>query len=219
MLYPSKTNKVLYLSGDTPLNYSLSGIYAPFSLTIDPRNIQTIKKIRKIEYIWGDGTTDIVNYIPIPSTATNDNLPYKNDVGSPLNYSKTKNFYSKDLNLSIYNIIINFYCFTVNNPVSSFNLTLNINNPDMATRYNSFFSEIHLLKTKMYGPDDKILYTFQSENEEYILMTNVNWKLKPIPILSNNKSLSLPYKNLKPFETNYTSNKTINALPNNNIIN
>ena len=68
----------------------------------------------------------------------------------------------------------------------------------------------------MYGSDDKILYTFQTQNSDYtdyILMSNVEWKLKPIIKPSLIQSLSLPYKLLKPFETNYTSNTAINGLP------
>ena len=217
MLSYSKTNLTLYLSGGTPLNYALTGIYAPFTLTIDPRNINFNNKVRKIEYIWGDGTTDTVNYNPTPSNYYNYELAHAYDVGNALNYPKTKIFYSKDLNLSIYNIIVNFYCFTLSDIVSSFNITLNLKNPDISsnTQY-SYFSDIHLIKTKMYGSDDKILYTLQTQNSDYtdyILMSNVEWKLKPIIKPSLIQSLSLPYKLLKPFETNYTSNTAINGLP------
>jgi hypothetical protein len=212
MLSYSKSNSALYLDNNTPTSKTFVDIYAPFSLTIDPRYIELPKKVRMIEYIWGDGTTDTVTYFPDPNHNIISQLAYYYDVGNPLNYIKTKVFYSKDLNLSVYNVTINFYCFTLPNVVKTFNLTLNLKNPDLAYNDNSFFYEFHLIKNKMYGPDDKILYTFQSQNDDYILMSNVDWKLKPTNKLPVMESLNLPYKLLKPFEIGYTNNTNISAL-------
>jgi hypothetical protein len=218
MLYYSKTNLTLYLENNTPTSNTYVDIYAPFSLTIDPRYIELPKKVRMIEYIWGDGTRDIVNYTPVAHYAYNPQLYIASDVGNPLNYPKIKIFYSNDLNLSIYNVTVNFYCFTLFDIVSSFNITLNLKNPNISSypQDNSYFSDIHLIKTKMYGSDDKMLYTFQTQDNDYndyILMTNVDWKLKPISKPSLIESLNLPYKLLKPFETNYSSNTAITGLP------
>jgi hypothetical protein len=208
MLPLSVTSQTVYLSSDVQ-NITLNGIYAPFSLTIDPKNIIFFEKIRAIEYIWGDGTSDIVNFEP--SILYNNNLPFPSEVGNPLNYPKTKQYYSKDLNLSIYNITVNFYCFSNTNPYV-YTISLNLQNPDIDYSDNSFFTDVHLIKTKMYGPNDTILYTFQSQNDDYILMSNVDWKLKPVNPLSV-KQLSRPYRFLKPFETNYIANTGIKAIP------
>jgi hypothetical protein len=208
MLPSSVTSKILNLDA---LNRDvvISDVFAPFTLTLDPRNVTFYEKVRKIEYIWGDGTIDIVNYEP--NILLNNSLPYPNEIGNPLNYPKTKQFYSKDLKLSVYNVIIKFYCFTNTDPYI-FTVTLNLKNPDIDYGNNNFFDEIHLVKTRMYGADDKILYVFQSQNNDYFLMSNVDWKLKPVDPVTV-ESLSRPYRIFNPFETKFITNSGIRATP------
>jgi len=208
MLPSSVTSKILNLDS---LNRDvvISDVFAPFNLTLDPKNVEFYEKVRKIEYIWGDGTTDIVNFQP--NISRDSKLPYPDEVGSPLNYPKTKQFYSKDLTLSVYNIIINFYCFSSAEPYV-FTVTLNLKNPDLDYGDNKFFDEIHLVKTRMYGADDKILYVFQSQNSDYFLMSNVDWNLKPIDPVTI-ESLSRPYKIFKPFEAKFIGNDDIKLIP------
>jgi len=207
MLPLSATSQKIYLETDVK-NVTINDIYAPFSLTIDPRKVRFFEKIRQIEYIWGDKTTDIVNFQP--SVAYNGNLFLPSEVGNPLNYPKTKKFYSKDLSLSVYTVIVNFYCFANENPYI-YTINLNLKNPDIDTD-NSLFTDIHLVKTKMYGANDTMLYTFQSQTDEYILMSNVDWKLKPVPPLTV-QQLNRPYRFLKPFEIDHTANTEIKSFP------
>jgi hypothetical protein len=208
MLSSSVTSKTLYLDS---LNRDvvISDVFAPFTLTLDPKNVEFYEKVIKIEYIWGDGTTDIVNYKP--NILLDNTLPFSNEIGNPLNYPKTKQFFSKDLKLSVYVVKINFYCFTNTDPYA-FTVTLNLKNPDLDYGYNAYFDEIHLVKTRMYGADDKILYVFQSQNNDYFLMSNVDWKLKPVDPITV-ESLSRPYKIFNPFETKFIGNSGIRAIP------
>jgi hypothetical protein len=207
MLPLSAKSQTLFLS-NTAQNIIISDIYAPFSLTLDPRQVKFYEKIRAIEYVWGDGTSDMVSYQP--SVSYDETLPFPSEIGNPLNYPKTKQYYSNDLKLSIYDIAINFYCFSNTNPYI-FTITLNLKNPDIDYTDNSFFSDVHLVKTKMYGPKDTMLYTFQSQNDEYLLMSNVDWKLKPV-LPPTIQQLSRPYRFLKPFETNSKVNSGIKTF-------
>jgi hypothetical protein len=208
MLPSSKTSKILNLNS-LEKDVIISDVFAPFTLTLDPKDVTFYEKVRKIEYIWDDGTIDTVNYEP--NISLNSDLPYSNEVGNPLNYPKTKQFYSKDLNLSIYNVIINFYCFTKTDPYI-FTVTLNLKNPNLDHGNSAFFDQVHLVKTRMYGADNKILYVFQSQENDYFLMSNVDWKLKPIDPVTV-QSLSRPYELFNPFETKFNINKQITAIP------
>jgi hypothetical protein len=183
--------------------------YAPFELTVNPSNIAFSKKIRAIEYVWGDGTTDIVKYRPL--IGINTNLSFPTDIGDPRNYSKSKYFYSNDPSLSKYVTTINVYFFGLPNPFV-FTIVLTLKNPPMDYSLNSFFDEIHLVKTKMFGLDNEILYTFQTQNEDCLLMSLVNWKLKPKPVV-NPEKLSKPYNYINPFANKFKNANNIQVTP------
>jgi hypothetical protein len=196
-------NRTVYLNSD---NQIISD-YAPFDLTIDPRTLSLSHKIRMIEYIWGDGTSDIVKFKPV--LGSDNRLPISNEIGDPRNYPKTKEFYSKDLSLSTYVVNVNVYVFG-SSDIVTFTILLNLKNPPMDYGVDKFFNEIHLIKTKMFGPDNKILYTFQTQNENNILMSLVNWKLKPKPIISADK-LSKPYNYIYPFTSKFKTLTSANV--------
>jgi hypothetical protein len=181
--------------------------YCPFTLNIEPKNLIFSKKIRAIEYIWGDGSTTLINYKP--SIVSNTSLPFPTDIGNPLNYPQSHEYYSKDLNLSIYNIVIKIYFFQTND-FETFNIELNLKNPDLQSIFNSKFNEFHLIKTRMFGPDNQLLYVFQSQNPNYILMSNVKWKSLPISQVSISP-LNKSYGYSLPFDSSFSSNAPING--------
>ena len=77
-----------------PMGDSYSPFYAPFTLNINPiSGAGLIKKVKKIEYIWDDGNTTVVDYVP--STIPNYSLPFPFEVGNPLNKKVSNTFYSK----------------------------------------------------------------------------------------------------------------------------
>lgn len=170
----SNFSETIELNGDTPYDIILNDVYAPFTLTISPEGLYDVtdKKVRAIEYIWGDGEKSLINY---KATTSEDlSLPIFNEAGTPLNYPQTHSFYFKDLDLSVYNAKINIYFFGTAT-VSSFNITLNLKNPDIVYGINNYFSEFHLIKTRMFDVNDTLLYVFQTQDPNYILMSTVNW--------------------------------------------
>ena len=108
-------SNTIYLTNNLNIIYSN---YAPFLLTVDPFNISSTllnnKKIRKIDYIWGDGTTTSILY-----------KPDLNQDSDPKKYPQTKKFLTKDTTISVYNVIIKIYTFESANP-KVFNITLNL---------------------------------------------------------------------------------------------
>jgi len=66
---------------------------------------------------------------------------------------------------------------------------------------NSYFKEVHLVGSRMFGPNNDILYYFESVNPSYILPVLVNWTQKPAPIPEPYMPVDYrPFKLLAPFE-------------------
>jgi hypothetical protein len=169
--------------------------FAPFKLTIDPSTLSISHKVRAIEYIWGDGTTDIVKFKP--STTVTNGL----ESGDPRLFAKDKFYSSKDPNLSTYVVTVKIYAFGTSD-ILTFTIVLNLKNPIMDYSINQYFEDIRLIKTKMFGADNNILYTFQTKNEDNILMSLVNWKLRPKSVISPDQ-LSKPYNLIYPFASKF----------------
>jgi len=211
----SNFSETISLSSGGPYDIIVDDKLAPFNLTISPINLSGFdNKVRAIEYIWGDGQTDMINFEFI--TTSNPYLPFPLEVGNPLNYIQEHVFYSKDLNLSIYNVKVNVYFFGTSN-VSTFNVNLKLKNPDLEYTKNGYFSEFHLIKTKMFGANNTILYVFQTQNPDYILMSNVKWDSLPTAMTIAPSSLSRPYGYVLPFVNRFNSripvNDGINPIP------
>jgi hypothetical protein len=209
----SNFSETIELNGNTPYDIILDDVYAPFTLTISPEGLYGItdKKVRAIEYIWGDGEKALINYKA--TTSTDINLVIFDEAGTPLNYPQTHNFYFKDLNLSVYNIKVNIYFFGTST-ISSFNINLNLKNPDIIYGVNSYFSEFHLIKTRMFDANDTLLYVFQTQEPNYILMSSVNWT----STISTQTIESIPIKS-RPYEFNDPIIAKKSYIPINNGIN
>ena len=159
------TSSTVYL---TSFNSSVTGI-SPFSLTIDPINVEDIlenKKIYKIQYDFGDGyvTNQLVNF----------NIDDK-----PSLHPKQHTFYIKNLRNTSFPVNVSVYQINKPNP-TIFSLSLNLRVPDLENVYNinqtNMFDEVHLINSRMFGPTNNILYVFQSKNPNYMLPVIVNWK-------------------------------------------
>lgn len=212
----------------TQLGTSDEPIYAPLTLTLDPRNISTNNKIKSIEYIWGDGTSTILNYKPIRNDQIDVSLPFPNDIGDVRNYAVQKDYFSNIDSNNSYVIQIKVHQFNTD-VVDNYNIMLQLTNPPMDYSSIKFLDEIHLVKTKMFGVDNKILYTFEAKKTDYVshtgvgsnqidpvntypLMTVINWNdIKPTNVMKAIQN-SRPYKIIKPFESKFNSNSGINTF-------
>jgi hypothetical protein len=182
-----------------PTTINIEGT-APFTLTIMPSTISGLNKIRKIEYLYGDGTSE--EQVLFPANSANYNgLPYPLEPGDPRNYNKVKTFYV-DSNNTTYTTTINVYQIAVSSP-SSYTINVSLSAPylENISGGNGYFEDVHLKSTRMYGVDNRILYVFESSNPNYLLPVNVDWKLRPqaqaeAQVISSYRA----YKLLEPYE-------------------
>lgn len=175
--------------------------YAPLSLSIDSSQIITSNKIRQIDYIWGDGTE--YSQILKPDPTNSDD---------PKNHTQTKQFISKGVNTSIYKVVVNVYTFGSSSPLV-FIINLNLQNPQLES--NNIFNQFHLIKTRMHGIDNQILYTFESQNTNNLLMAVVDWKNKPSQLTLPQQSIDNS-QSLRPYNF-YQPLGLTNIKPNSNI--
>ena len=109
---------------------------------------------------------------------------------------------------------VNVYLFGGN--TTTFQINLELLNPNLDYGNDNFAKEFHLVKTRMYGPDNKILYVFQSQPNDYIFMATTSWTDLPMKI-ETPKSLLKPYKIGAPFEekllTAFSENSAIKIIP------
>jgi hypothetical protein len=176
------------VSLSTSLFYNISG-YSPFILTIDPLNIITTDSPYKISYDFGDG---IYFDQSLPLVFINSN-------------SQTHLYSLSTVGNKNYNVKVNIYTFG-SSPVE-YNINLLLLNSPIETTYtgsssiSGYFNEVHLVGSRMFGPNNDILYMFESITPNYILPVMVNWKKKPIsPPITISIPNNRPFTLLAPFE-------------------
>jgi len=203
-------NTVTLSDGSNP--QSVSGL-APFVLTIDPSSITKTYKVNKIVYDYGDGTTETQKLVLNTNTGI-----------SPTSIQKTHSYYLTDTFQKTITVNVDFYTIDSTSRNSRYTINLNLSAAPFETQdgtyslsANAFFSRSHLVGSRMFGPNNDILYLFETVNPKYILPVIINWTLDPTTIISKTNSKTqtsnLPFKLLSPFEnaniTNIAKNITI----------
>jgi len=186
-------NQIVFLDS---ANQTLSG-FAPFTLSIIPSSVSVSNKVYNIEYILDEETT-------INQRLTID------EGGDPLYIPQIHTYYLTDTIFKKINIVVNVYTMGSSEP-QKFNIDLNLLAPEMETNIfdqtesgvlSGFFQEMHLMGTRMFGPNNDILYMFESINKDQTIPALVNWDARPIipPPPKTVISKYRPYKLLNPFE-------------------
>lgn len=178
------------LSSSTSI--TLNGV-SPFKLTIDPKNIVVPNKIYRIDYDFGDGTTDSQTlYGPENITAFEAN--------DPRNFIKAHSYSLTQDYEKIINIYVKVYQFNRTSP-TIFNIILNLTVPTLEGLDGGFFENVNLISTRMFGPNNNLIYIFESKNPYYIIPVMVNWSSRPVEPVPPFIDISYrPYKLLAPFE-------------------
>lgn len=206
------------------LEYTKSGNF-PYYIRVIPFDAgQGVlgKNTLSIEYDWGDGTIDKIEYkINEQKNLENfiklTNIPEEVQLGSPINYAADHIYYpndKEDFEISKkYNIKITTKYFGTS-AVTVQNVNLFLRKVDIIPQDNSlsFFRDISLLKTRMYGPNNTLFYAFESKTPNWILMSTVNWNLKS----EKDENVTIlppirPYKYLLPFEDKFTTLVPLNS--------
>lgn len=200
------------------LVYSKSNNF-PYWIKIEPY-ANPDYNVLSIEYDWGDGKKDKIDYKIHEQNIENftrlETRPYPLEPGNPANYS-VEHLYlpdnKDDLRTSLfYDIKIKTRYFGLST-IETKTVNVFLNKIDIAPVSDGigFFRDISLLKTRMFGPDNTILYTFEAENPNWILMSTINWYLK-----NNEEEFTLlpparPYRFLSPFEQRFSTLVPLNS--------
>lgn len=186
-----KTSETVYLSSS---NNNING-FTPFTLTIVPSSVPISNKIYKIEYDFGDGTK--ISQLLKP----NSNQENPASVNQTHNYILTGEF------IKDFTVIADVYQFNKSS-YDRFSFIVSLSAPPMEelnTQYpeNSsyYFREVHLIGSRMFGPENEISYMFEGIGPDCFLPVVVNWKQRPVQtIIKTIKDYYRPYKLLSPFE-------------------
>lgn len=183
------------------LSYEVSG-YSPFRIGIYPKGLYEglSPKIKKIVYKWPDGTSETKTFKP--SLVNNTYLDFP-EFGNPLNYPVFKDIYSEREDSNKKTNIISVECsYFGSTNTTTYNISAIIIKPDVEGYgfQKGFFGEIKLIDSRMFGPNNTLIYIFETKNPNYILMSTVNWQLLPEEIIERKLPPIRPYKFLLPFD-------------------
>lgn len=163
--------------------------YAPLLLKVDPFNIrpnleqseesgqfQLSSKVYKIVYDWGDGKIETQKIFPSEYT---DNpvvvYPSTKEKGDPRNFPKQHLYTVLNENRKSFFIKIDVYLFGELKPLS-YRFEVIVEAPRLDGTLTGFFKNFHLIYTKMFGVDNKILYVFEGKNPSWIFPVIADWR-------------------------------------------
>jgi hypothetical protein len=172
-------------------NKTVISNYAPLLLTVDPFNIrplisqdeqngqfQLTSKVYKIVYDWGDGTKETQKIFPSEYSANlSFSYPSTKETGDPRNFPKKHLYTVFNENKKLFFIKIQVYLFGETNPLT-YNFELIIQPPRLDGTLTGFFKNFHLIYTKMFGLDNKILYIFEGKEPSWIFPVIADWRPK-----------------------------------------
>lgn len=186
------------------LNHNINGL-SPFSLSINTALAAANYKVYKIVWEFDDGSEPIVIKLQALKTALNlSNLNIPQEPGDPRNEILFKKFFLKDSISNTFKTTLKIFWIQPQNIATpnfySYNINLNLTAPKTGSNIPEeiFVQDIHLSSTRMFGPDNKILYNFESLNPNYLLPVIVTWK--PDNYSSNNNLIGLNSPTFRPYK-------------------
>jgi hypothetical protein len=196
--------------------------YGPTTITFNPSAINLPKKINRIVYRFSDGSPDIVKrFYYSPTSMETANYAYPLEPGDPRNFPVTKDFVTTQYFIKNNTVLIEIYQMGDEFP-TIIEYNVNILPPEIDGNINSYFGEIHLVSTRMFGANNDILYIFESKDPNYTIPILLNWQ-KPasVPILTTNITphIKRPYTLQQPFEIKNVNNdiQNIKLVKSNNL--
>jgi hypothetical protein len=196
--------------GETFFSQTNIQTYAPFTLVLNPSALSLDSKIHRIEYYFGDGTQKIQNFYFTLTSAETLTRPYSSEPGDPRNFNQEKTYFLEKPENKLFVIEVRVYEFGSLDYKRYF-VNLDLRPPILDGQSSEYFKNVHLISTKMFGPDNKIFYVFESNSPTYILPALIKWdtveKEQTINFISESQR---PYRLLQPFEKeNVTSVETV----------
>lgn len=186
--------------GETFFSQTNIQTYAPFTLVLNPSALSLDGKIHRIEYYFGDGKTKIQSLYYTSSSLDSLNLPFSAEAGDPRNFQQSNTFFLEENENKLISVEVRIYEFGSLDYKQYF-VNLDLRPPILDGQSSEYFKNLHLISTKMFGPDNKIFYVFESSSPNYILPALIKWEKT-----TNNKTITIqnneirPYQLLQPFE-------------------
>lgn len=176
----------MYISTSVVLNPSYPELnvnsIAPVTLIIDPRLVSPTKKVYKIIYDFGDGTEPLIKKLGRDEPEVNASLPYPSEVLDPRNFKVEHDFILKEKTEQTFIVSVKVYSVissTITDNFTEYLINLKTSAPVLYTLDSksdkNFFESIHLVSTRMFGPDNTILYNFETVNPQYLMPTLIKW--------------------------------------------
>jgi hypothetical protein len=167
--------------------------FAPLNFTINPFNARPLStqgndsdggqfnfqsKIYKIVYDWGDGHIETQKIQP-SSFNSSPSLSYPNqkEQGDPRNFPKNHIYSLTDTARKVINANAKIYMFGVRNPLI-YNFRIILSAPRLDGTKTGFFKNFHLIDSKIFGTDNKILYIFEGKDPSWVFPVIADWRPK-----------------------------------------
>jgi hypothetical protein len=176
------SDKTLVINQFAPLNFIVNPFDArPLSNQDTETGQGQFKfesKIYKIVYDWGDGVTETQKIEPSSFNSSASLVyPIQKETGDPRNFSKNHIYNLIDTFKRVINGNVKIYMFGVKNPlVYKFRVILNA--PKLDGSKTGFFKNFHLINSKIFGPDNKILYIFEGKDPSWVFPVIAEWRPK-----------------------------------------
>ena len=184
---------------------------APINITFNPATLKSLRKTYKMEYLFEEGTqTQTFFYAP---TAEDTGLPFI-EPGDPRNFPKTSTYTLTDSFEKTIYTLIRYHTYGQVQP-SEILYTINLKSPYLDGQFG-LFNEVHLIGSKMFDFDNKILYMFESYNPQYLLPALVKWddvsNSNLIKNVASKRLILKPYRIIAPFEDDNQEKQDITSI-------
>lgn len=149
---------------------------SPVTLYFSTSGYIPTRKIWKIVYNFGDGNQKVQMLQNSTFFENLTALPYQDEPGDPRNYIVNNHYYFEDGESKKYNITIEFHRIGIELPqILKFYLNLRLpvfNSDDMP------FKDFKLVGTRMFGLDNRMIYVFESQKQNYLLPVLLDFNKK-----------------------------------------
>jgi hypothetical protein len=186
--------------GETFFSQTNIQTYAPFTLVLNPSALLLDGKIHRIEYYFGEGNTKFQSLYYTPTSIDSMSLPYSAEPGDPRNFLQSNTYFLEENANKLLSVEVRVYEFGSLDYKQYF-VNLDLRPPILDGQSSEYFRNLHLISTKMFGPDNKIFYVFESSSPNYILPALIKWeKISEDQEINLENAQIRPYKLLQPFE-------------------
>lgn len=183
--------------------------FAPFTLFLNPKTLDTDARVYKIEYDFGNGTVHTQNFYYGLTSENSYTLPYSAEPGDVRNYPVQETFFLEQPEQKLFVVEIRIYMIGLKE-YDRYYVNLFLDPPSLDGEINNYFKDLHLISTRMFDTDDKVFYTFESQQPNFILPALIKWEKNIATQTTIQNVEDRPFKLLQPFEIESVSTAETN---------